>query len=61
MSKIRFLYEINTRVFLKELSFSYDKKITFRNFPDKEIEKIAGLGFDAVWFMGVWKQSKNIN
>ncbi|MBN1522725.1 MAG: alpha-amylase, partial [Candidatus Aureabacteria bacterium] len=57
-NKIRFLYEINTRVFFRELSFTLGKKITFENFPDKEIDRITSSGFDAVWFMGVWKQSK---
>jgi hypothetical protein len=51
------IYEINTMVWLRELSLRYRKKITLANIPAKEYEELASLGIDAVWLMGVWKRS----
>ncbi len=52
------LFEINTRLWLKVLSAKYDKIITLANVPSWEINYLYGLGFDAVWLMGVWSPSK---
>jgi glycosidase len=51
------IYEINTMVWLRELSLKHRKKITLANIPAKEYEELASLGIDAVWLMGVWKRS----
>jgi Alpha amylase, catalytic domain len=51
------LYEINTWVWLSELSRKYGRKINFSSVPAAEWDAIAGYGFDAVWFMGVWDRS----
>ena len=48
------LYEINTRVWVRELSARAGKRLTLDTIPPEEIERIAALGFDAVWLMGVW-------
>jgi len=48
------LYEINTRVWVRELSARAGKRLTLDTIPPEEVERIAGLGFDAVWLMGVW-------
>ena len=48
------LYEINTRVWVRELSARAGKRLTLDTIPPEEVERIAALGFDAVWLMGVW-------
>ena len=51
------IYEINTWVWLNELSGKYKKKVTFASIPSEELDAIAKIGADAVWFMGVWERS----
>lgn len=52
-----FIYEINTWVWLDELSRREQRGLTLASVPDAEWDRIASLGFDAVWFMGVWERS----
>jgi hypothetical protein len=52
------IYEINTWIWLNELSRKYKKKITLANIPAIEFDDLAGLGFNAIWFMGVWERSQ---
>lgn len=51
------LYEINTWVWLFDLSKKYGKKIDLPSVPSEEWDAIAAYAFDAVWFMGVWERS----
>ena len=51
------IYEINTWVWLFELSRKYDKPVNLGTVPEQEWDSIASHGFDAVWFMGVWERS----
>ena len=51
------LYEINTWVWLTDLSRKYGKTINLSSVPSAEWDGIAAYGFDAVWFMGVWERS----
>jgi len=51
------LYEINTWVWLADLSRKYGKTINLSSVPSVEWDGIAAYGFDAVWFMGVWERS----
>lgn len=51
------LYEINTWIWLYELSQKYGKKVTLTSIPAAEWDAIAVYGFDAVWLMGVWERS----
>ena len=51
------IYEINTWVWLHELSQKAGRSITLGNVPDQEWDSIASYGFDAVWLMGVWERS----
>ncbi|EIC29479.1 MULTISPECIES: alpha-amylase family glycosyl hydrolase [Methylomicrobium] len=51
------IYEINTWVWLEELSRSAGRPVTLASVPDIEWDSIAALGFDAVWLMGVWERS----
>jgi hypothetical protein len=49
------LYEINTRVWLRELSEKAGKSLTLAEIPDSEIERWVQLGFTHIWLMGVWQ------
>ena len=49
------LYQINTRVYVGELSRALGRPATLDDVPDRELERIAGLGFDWVWLLGVWQ------
>jgi hypothetical protein len=51
------LYEINTWVWLSELSLKTGKPVDLGSVPSAEWDAIAKFGFDAVWFMGVWERS----
>jgi hypothetical protein len=51
------LYEINTWVWLSELSSKAGKSVDLSSVPSAEWDTIAKFGFDAVWFMGVWERS----
>lgn len=51
------LYEINTWVWLTELSQQSGHTITLANVPDTEWDALAKRGFDLVWLMGVWQRS----
>ena len=46
-----FIYELNTWVWLQELGAGLG------DVPAAEWDRIAALGFDAVWLMGVWERS----
>jgi len=52
------IYEVNTRIWLAELSHRLGKRITLINVPDDEIMKWKRMGYHAVWLMGVWQTSK---
>src|SRR5262245_31751526 len=49
------LYQINTRVWLTELSRTLGRPATLDDIPEKELDRIAALGFDWVWFLSVWQ------
>lgn len=51
------IYEINTWVWLNELGSRHGTKPDLALVPSAEWDAIAALGFDAVWFMGVWERS----
>jgi len=51
------IYEINTWVWLGELSRTHQRPVDLATVPEQEWDAIAALGFDAVWFMGVWERS----
>ncbi|MGO9107993.1 MAG: alpha-amylase family glycosyl hydrolase [Thermoguttaceae bacterium] len=51
------IYEINTWVWLRELGHKYQRPANLCTVPAEEWDQIASLGFDAVWFMGVWERS----
>ena len=49
------LYQINTRVWLTELAKSLGRPATLDDIPDAELDRIAAMGFDWVWFLSVWQ------
>ena len=51
------LYEINTWVWLSELSSQYGRAVDLASVPPDEWDAIAALHFDGVWLMGVWERS----
>jgi hypothetical protein len=51
------IYEINTWVWLDELSRKARRPLTLASVSDEEWDHVASLGFDAVWLMGVWERS----
>jgi hypothetical protein len=57
MSERRYpaLYQVNTRVWLTELAGRLGRPATLDDVPDAELDRLAALGFDWVWFLGVWQ------
>jgi Alpha amylase, catalytic domain len=51
------IYEINTWVWLSELSTKTKARVDLSSVPSSEWDAIAAFGFDAVWLMGVWERS----
>ena len=49
------LYQINTRVWLTELSRELGRPAMLDDIPDTELDRIAEVGFDWVWFLSVWQ------
>ena len=49
------LYQINTRVWLTELSENLGRQAALDDIPDAELDRIAAMGFDWVWFLSVWQ------
>jgi hypothetical protein len=52
------LYQINTRVWLTELSQDLGRKATLDDIPDSELDRLSDMGFDWIWFLSVWKTGK---
>jgi hypothetical protein len=57
MADLRYpsLYQINTRVWLTELSRELSKPATLDDIPDAELDRIKETGFDWIWFLSVWQ------
>lgn len=51
------LYEINTWVWLAELSSRAGRPVRLESVPASEWDRLADFGFDAIWLMGVWERS----
>lgn len=52
--KYPLICEINVRAWLRDLSARAQRRITLAEVPAPELERLAALGFHAVWLMGVW-------
>jgi hypothetical protein len=53
------LYQLNTRVWLTELSEGLGRRATLDDIPDAELDRLAKLGFDWVWFLSVWQTGQD--
>jgi len=51
------VYEIHTAAFLHRLSKAHDRHITLGSVPASEWDRLAQLGVQTVWLMGVWQRS----
>jgi hypothetical protein len=49
------LYQINTRVWLTELSAGIGRPATLDAIPDVELDRLAERNFDWVWLLSVWQ------
>jgi len=51
------IYEINTWVWLDDLSRECGRPVTLATVPEKAWDALASMGVDALWLMGVWERS----
>jgi len=51
------VYEINSRVWIRQLSEHFQRPVTLATVPDSEFAFFRRSGFDYVWLMGVWRTS----
>jgi hypothetical protein len=60
MTKVLYpsLYQVNTRVWMTELSNKLGRPATLDDIPDSELDILAASGFDWVWFLSVWQTGK---
>src|SRR5262245_26845715 len=49
------LYQINTRVWLTELSRKLGRPAVLDDIPDAELDRFASMGFDWIWMLSVWQ------
>ncbi len=49
------LYQVNTRVLLTSLSEKLGRPAGLDDIPDTELDRLAGMGFDWIWFLSVWQ------
>lgn len=52
-----FIYEINTWIWLNDLSRIHHQSVTLANVPQEALDDLGKLGVDAVWLMGIWQRS----
>ena len=49
------LYQVNTRVWLTELSQALRRPAQLDDIPDAELDRLSRIGFDWIWFLSVWR------
>ena len=49
------LYQINTRVWLTDLSRALGRAASLDDVPDSEIDRLSATGFDWIWLLSVWQ------
>jgi hypothetical protein len=54
------LYQVNTRVWLTELSRTLNRPATLDDIPDTELDRVAEMGFDWIWFLSVWQTGEGL-
>jgi hypothetical protein len=57
MTTVRYpaLYQINTRVWLTELSRGLGRPAALDDISDAELDRLARMGFDWIWLLSVWQ------
>jgi hypothetical protein len=57
MATVRYpsLYQVNTRVYLTELSHRLGRPATLDDVPDAVLDEWVALGFDWIWLLSVWQ------
>jgi len=55
MTKYPLLYQLNTRVFLTELSDKIGRAATLDDILDSELDLLVERGFDWLWLLSVWQ------
>jgi len=55
LSRYPLLYQINTHVWLTELSRDLRRPATLDDIPDVALDRLAEMGLDWVWFLSVWQ------
>ena len=48
------LYQINTRVWITDIANKNGRPATLDDIPDDELDRLAEMGFDWIWFLSVW-------
>src|SRR2546423_1414764 len=51
------LYQVNTRLLMTGLGRSLGRPATLDDWPDADLDRLAGLGFDWVWLLGWWARA----
>ncbi len=49
------LYEVNTRVWIRELRERTGRPVTLADIPEAELNHWSKMGFTHIWLMGVWQ------
>jgi hypothetical protein len=49
------LYQINTRVWMTQLSRALGRRAVLDDVPDADLDRLAAQGFDWVWLLSVWR------
>jgi hypothetical protein len=49
------LFQINTRVWLTELSLNQRLPATLDDIPDAELDRLVEMGIDWVWLLSAWQ------
>src|SRR4029453_14723808 len=49
------LYQVNTRVWLTDLSRALGRPATLDDLPDAELDRVTEMGFDWLWLLSVWR------
>src|ERR1700746_3104962 len=51
------IYEVNTAIWLADLSRAAGQRVTLADVPASAWDEVTPAGVDAVWLMGVWERS----
>jgi hypothetical protein len=49
------LFQLNTRVRLTALADTFGRNATLDDIPDRDLDRLAAMGFDWIWLLSVWQ------